>query len=64
MNDVDAALAAVAERQFLAQIDHPNIVKIYNFVTHRRRRLHRDGDGGRRVAERQAQAAPGAGRAA
>ena len=33
--DPDAAAAAVAERQFLAQIDHPNIVKIYNFVTHR-----------------------------
>ena len=35
LNDVDAALAAVAERQFLAQIDHPNIVKIYNFISHR-----------------------------
>jgi serine/threonine-protein kinase PknG len=29
-----AASAAVAERQFLAAIDHPNIVQIYNFVTH------------------------------
>lgn len=30
----DAALAAVAERRFLAAIDHPSIVQIYNFVTH------------------------------
>ncbi len=34
-DDPDAALAAVAERQFLAQIEHANIVNIYNFVTHR-----------------------------
>ncbi len=34
-DDPDAALAAVAERRFLAQIEHPNIVNIYNFVTHR-----------------------------
>jgi serine/threonine-protein kinase PknG len=33
-NSPDAAIAAVAERQFLAAIDHPNIVRIYNFVTH------------------------------
>ncbi|MEL7155801.1 MAG: tetratricopeptide repeat protein, partial [Actinomycetota bacterium] len=33
--DQDAVLAAVAERQFLAQIEHANIVNIYNFVTHR-----------------------------
>ena len=26
--------AAVAERQFLAQVEHPNIVRIYNFVQH------------------------------
>ena len=26
--------AAVAERQFLAAVDHPNIVRIYNFVQH------------------------------
>jgi serine/threonine-protein kinase PknG len=30
----DAAIAAVAERQFLAALDHPNVVRIYNFVTH------------------------------
>lgn len=34
-DDVDAVAAAVAERQFLAQIEHGNIVNIYNFVTHR-----------------------------
>ncbi len=33
-NDPDAVAAAVAERQFLAQIEHGNIVNIYNFVTH------------------------------
>ncbi len=33
--DPDAVLAAVAERQFLAQIEHANIVNIYNFVTHK-----------------------------
>lgn len=36
-DDPDALIAAVAERQFLAQIEHPNIVNIYNFVTHRGR---------------------------
>ena len=30
--DVSAAAAAVAERQFLAAVKHPNIVGIYNFV--------------------------------
>jgi serine/threonine-protein kinase PknG len=30
----DAAIAAVAERRFLAALDHPHIVEIYNFVTH------------------------------
>ncbi len=34
-DDPDAVAAAVAERQFLAQIEHGNIVNIYNFVTHR-----------------------------
>ena len=32
--DESAAAAAVAERQFLAAVKHPNIVGIYNFVTH------------------------------
>jgi serine/threonine-protein kinase PknG len=32
--DADAMAAAVAERQFLAAVDHPNIVRIYNFVQH------------------------------
>jgi serine/threonine-protein kinase PknG len=32
--DEDAMAAAVAERRFLAQVEHPNIVKIFNFVQH------------------------------
>jgi len=32
-DDTDAIASAVAERQFLAQIEHGNIVNIYNFVT-------------------------------
>jgi len=36
--DADALAAAVAERQFLAQVEHPNIVRIYNFVQHTSRR--------------------------
>ena len=32
--DQSAAAAAVAERQFLAAVKYPNIVGIYNFVTH------------------------------
>ncbi|NMM23348.1 MAG: protein kinase [Phycicoccus sp.] len=32
--DADAMAAAIAERQFLAQVEHPLIVEIYNFVTH------------------------------
>jgi serine/threonine-protein kinase PknG len=31
-NDQDAMAAAIAERRFLAQVEHPNIVKIFNFV--------------------------------
>ena len=30
--DEDALAAAMAERRFLAEVEHPNIVKIYNFV--------------------------------
>ncbi|HTD57989.1 MAG TPA: serine/threonine protein kinase, partial [Solirubrobacteraceae bacterium] len=33
-NDEDAMAAALAERRFLAEVEHPNIVKIFNFVEH------------------------------
>ena len=36
--DEDALAAAVSERRFLAEIEHPNIVRIYNFVEHLDRR--------------------------
>jgi serine/threonine-protein kinase PknG len=32
--DADSLAAAAAERAFLAEVEHPNIVKIYNFVRH------------------------------
>ncbi|MEW2358438.1 tetratricopeptide repeat protein [Spirillospora sp. NPDC029432] len=32
--DADALAAATAERAYLAEVEHPNIVKIYNFVQH------------------------------
>jgi len=32
--DTTAVTAAMAERRFLAEVEHPNIVKIYNFVEH------------------------------
>ncbi len=32
--DESAMAAAIAERRFLAQVEHPNIVRIYNFVEH------------------------------
>ncbi|HTW16485.1 MAG TPA: tetratricopeptide repeat protein [Nocardioides sp.] len=32
--DPDALAAAIAEQQFLAKVEHPLIVEIYNFVTH------------------------------
>ena len=32
--DGDAMTAALAERRFLAEVEHPNIVKIFNFVQH------------------------------
>jgi serine/threonine-protein kinase PknG len=34
IGDADAMASAAAERQFLASVEHPNIVKIYNFVQH------------------------------
>jgi serine/threonine-protein kinase PknG len=33
-NDQDAMAAALAERRFLAEVEHPDIVKIFNFVEH------------------------------
>ena len=33
-SDDDAMTAALAERRFLAEVEHPNIVKIFNFVQH------------------------------
>ena len=33
-HDESSAAAALAERQFLAAVKHPNIVGIYNFVQH------------------------------
>jgi serine/threonine-protein kinase PknG len=32
--DQSAMAAAIAERRFLAEVEHPNIVRIYNFVQH------------------------------
>ncbi|MBF6334153.1 serine/threonine-protein kinase [Nocardia transvalensis] len=32
--DAEAKAAAITERRFLAQVEHPNIVKIFNFVEH------------------------------
>jgi serine/threonine-protein kinase PknG len=32
--DADALAVAIVERQFLAQVEHPLIVEIYNFVSH------------------------------
>jgi len=34
VGDADATAAAIAEQQYLAQVEHPLIVEIYNFVTH------------------------------
>ncbi|MEU4803847.1 tetratricopeptide repeat protein [Actinosynnema sp. NPDC023587] len=33
-DDADAVAAAIAERRFLAEVSHPNIVEIHNFVRH------------------------------
>lgn len=35
--DADAMAAALAERRFLAEVEHPNIVKIHNFIRHESR---------------------------
>ncbi|HEV7648298.1 MAG TPA: tetratricopeptide repeat protein [Actinophytocola sp.] len=32
--DTTSMAAAVAERRFLAEVEHPNVVRIYNFVQH------------------------------
>jgi serine/threonine-protein kinase PknG len=32
--DPDAMAAAMAERRFLVEVDHPNIVKIHDFAQH------------------------------
>jgi serine/threonine-protein kinase PknG len=34
LGDPVAMSAALAERQFLARVEHPNVVRIYNFVQH------------------------------
>ncbi len=34
LGDADALASTIAEQQFLAQVEHPLIVEIYNFVTH------------------------------
>ncbi|MEU4314438.1 tetratricopeptide repeat protein [Nocardia sp. NPDC024068] len=34
-DDIEAQAVAVAEREFLAEVAHPGIVKIHNFVEHR-----------------------------
>ena len=62
--DADAMAAAVAERRFLAEVEHPNIVKIHNFVQHHDAatkhggRLHRDGVRRRPVPQGHAQGDP------
>ncbi|MGI5499441.1 tetratricopeptide repeat protein [Lentzea sp. CA-135723] len=39
--DADAMAAALAERRFLAEVEHPNIVKIHNFIRHESRELNK-----------------------
>ncbi|WP_327147987.1 serine/threonine-protein kinase [Nocardia sp. NBC_01329] len=41
--DFEAHVVALAERQFLSEITHPGVVKIYNFVKHRSDRDVADG---------------------
>ena len=52
--------AALAERRFLAEVEHPNIVKIFNFVKHEQLRLHRHGVRRRLEPEGAPQRAPAA----
>ncbi len=42
-NDESAMTVAITERRFLAEVEHPNIVKIHNFVEHDGCGLHRHG---------------------
>ena len=58
--DEAAAAAAVAERQFLAEVKHPNIVQIYNFVQHEDAGYIVMEYVGGRVAPRAPRTAPGA----
>ena len=63
--DEAAMAAAIAERRFLAEVEHPNIVRIYNFVEHDGAGLHRHGVRRRPVAQGdRASRATGDGRAA
>ncbi|WP_330257041.1 serine/threonine-protein kinase PknG [Nocardia sp. NBC_00565] len=41
--DFEAHVVALAERQFLSEVAHPGVVKIYNFVKHRSARDIADG---------------------
>lgn len=62
--DFEAHVVALAERQFLSEVTHPGIVKIYNFVKHRSTRDVSDGYivmeyvGGRSLKKLQEMAAP------
>ena len=60
--DAEAQAIAMAERQFLAEVVHPQIVQIFNFVEHADRhgdpgRLHRHGVHRRAVAQARLQEA-------
>ena len=56
--DPDAAEAAVAEQRFLAEVRHPAIVGIHNFVAARGPGLHRHGVRGRAQPQAAHQAPP------
>jgi hypothetical protein len=47
--DPDAMAAALAERRFLAEVEHPNVVRIYNFVQHADRKTGESAGYGRLV---------------